>query len=385
MEGTFLLHSTGGRGYAHTTFSCRGKAIMGRRLPDWRWLSRLSNEELSRYDIAVVNLACAVGLPGTERMDPDLCLARLDYFADRVRHYTELAMPRFRTNPEKYENSEAYFRVLCLVTVLQRHMGVRYNPDKKAEDAPFYAEDSFIFGVLQGPGGTCATLPVVYIAVGRRLGYPLKLVTAKGGPKMDHSFARWEGEDGERFNVEGSGDGMHCPPDGSYRTGRYQLSPKDEKLSGHLKSMTPRMELAGFLVERACEWRDRKQLRECVDALAWSASLVPEDRVRANTLDHRINDWTAELKALMPPAFPKLYVRYTHRRYPATLPEDVEYDIHALGASDNILKDPELNRVWWDRMRRGERRAGDPVAVHAVSHPGGCDITFELVRGAAVN
>ena len=35
-------------------------------LPDFRELAKLSNEELGKYDIAVVNLACSLGLPGSE-------------------------------------------------------------------------------------------------------------------------------------------------------------------------------------------------------------------------------------------------------------------------------------------------------------------------------
>jgi hypothetical protein len=55
----------------------------------------------------------------------------------------------------------------------------------------FFADPSkvFLHGLL-GPErvGTCSSLPVLYVAVGRQLGYPLKLVTAKG-----HLFVRWEG------------------------------------------------------------------------------------------------------------------------------------------------------------------------------------------------
>ncbi len=34
-------------------------------------------------------------------------------------------------------------------------------------------------------GGTCVSMPVLYTAVARRLGYPVKLVLAKG-----HAFCR---------------------------------------------------------------------------------------------------------------------------------------------------------------------------------------------------
>jgi hypothetical protein len=37
-------------------------------------------------------------------------------------------------------------------------------------DAPLDVADSFIHGIIQGNGGTCASIPVVVSAVGRRLG-----------------------------------------------------------------------------------------------------------------------------------------------------------------------------------------------------------------------
>ncbi len=51
---------------------------------DWRRLACLSNEELGRFDIAAVNLACAEGLPDAAGIDVTSYLARLDEWADMV-------------------------------------------------------------------------------------------------------------------------------------------------------------------------------------------------------------------------------------------------------------------------------------------------------------
>ena len=86
----------------------------------------------------------------------------------------------------------------ALVTCLQKHLGVYYN--LSFSDGEYDATDSrnlFVHGILGGHGGTCVTMPVLYIAVGRRLGYPLYLARAR-----EHLFARWEQPEGERFNVE---------------------------------------------------------------------------------------------------------------------------------------------------------------------------------------
>ena len=167
----------------------------------WKEFALMSEEELASRDVAQVNLACAAGLPDADRIDVPRCLERLDFYARRVRQDTERLMYRFRCKPYDFHNSEAYFRVLVLITVLQRDLGVRYNPAKIPVEVPLDTADSFIHGVLFGDGGTCGSMPVVYAAVGRRLGYPIKLAEAMG-PGAKHCFARWEGENGELFNIE---------------------------------------------------------------------------------------------------------------------------------------------------------------------------------------
>lgn len=142
---------------------------------DWRHLRELSEAELAKYDIAAVNLACAAGLPGAERIDNSHCLRTLDDWADTVKRWTDAAFDEFfRPDPGGFRHSEPYFRIVALVTALQRHCGVKYDPNKigaKPEDR-FDFDEMFVHGVLQVAGGTCATLPIVYAAVGRRLGYP---------------------------------------------------------------------------------------------------------------------------------------------------------------------------------------------------------------------
>jgi hypothetical protein len=101
------------------------------------------------------------------------------------------------------------------------------------------------------PGGTCASLPVLYVAVGRRLGYPLRLVTTCG-----HVFARWDGRDHpnpawrERFNIEGSGEGFSSYDDEHYKTWPFKISDADVRANGYLVSLTPMEEFAQFLAAR---------------------------------------------------------------------------------------------------------------------------------------
>ena len=345
----------------------------------WDQLVHESDEELARRDIAEVNLACAADLPGSKWINHEYCTEFLDRAAGLVEQATERAWPKFQRRPWQYEKSEAYFRVLVLITVLQRDLGVRYNPDKISENVPLDTADTFIHGIIQGNGGTCASMPVVYAAVGRRLGYPIKLVSTKGR-HSEHMFARWDVPGGERFNIEATNKGLSTFSDDYYRTCRYQLTPEMEKKGGYLKSLTPREELSGFLVQRAFRWKDVKQSRRAADALAWASALVPDNEYHINTLKKDMNEWLIRLGSLKPAAFPALHIWAPRRRYPATLPLETEHRLLGIEATENLLSDEELENKWWKPMRHGKLRSPGPKVALVDYVDGYCHIRFQFTN-----
>ena len=86
----------------------------------------------------------------------------------------------------------------------------------------------------------CVINPVLYVAVGRRLGHPLKLVTTRG-----HLFARWD-DDKERFNIEATNEGLNCFPDKYYHHWPFELTELEIKSGRYLRSLTREEQLAVF-------------------------------------------------------------------------------------------------------------------------------------------
>jgi hypothetical protein len=243
--------------------------------PWFRMMARetgYSDQQLANRDIGSLNLEAALGLPGTERLNLDACVQKLNSWAKQLRAYTEEHWPRFVNSPKKYGGTPARFRMLALVTFLQKHLGVRYNMafsqgDYNATDA----RDMFIHGMLSGHGGTCGTMPVLYIAVGRRLGYPLYLVRAK-----EHSFARWEERGGERFNIECTSPGFRALNDEHYRHLPKPLSRAELESGMFLRNLRPREVLAQFLCDRAHCLMDNLRAGEAVMACFLAAQLAPK-------------------------------------------------------------------------------------------------------------
>ncbi len=301
---------------------------------EWRDLVRLSDRDLARVDIALVNLACAAGLPGSDQIDIDHCLRVLDSWAWQTRCFTERVMPLSHDGRSDYPDSEPRFRIQALVTYLQRDLGLRFRMDRRSDDAVYEPADSFLHGIIQGQGGTCGSLPVLYVAVGRRLGYPLMLAMTRG-----HLYVRWDAlPSGECFNIEASGDGVSFFPDDYYRTDRFEMAPETEAACGYLQSLSPREELAIFLVQRGECWMQESVYGDAAMSFAWAHEIDPRRRQHALLTMQALRKWDEKLRTMLSPgSFPILDIRLPPRQF-ANWPHEVEREFVRLRVREELLR-----------------------------------------------
>ena len=238
----------------------------------------LPTSELGRCDTAMLNLLCAQGLPGAEQINISDYLATLDQWARHVRSETERNFHKFRDNPADFYYSEGYSRMLIIAVVMYEDFGIRYNPDRIAisgnldPNDRFFADsrDIFLHGLVGNRRmGTCSSMPVLYAAIGRRLGYPLKLATTKA-----HLFLRWE-DDKERFDLEATGKGMNRYDDEHFKQWPFLVSDEEIRTEGYLKSLTATEELAVFLSLRGDCLKEAGRMTEAADCFAAALHLSP--------------------------------------------------------------------------------------------------------------
>jgi hypothetical protein len=232
-----------------------------------------SPDELGKADIALMNLLCAKGLPGAENLDIPAVLTKLDEWAAKVKSETQRHLYRV-TDPkyaEHYAHSEARLRAEFIVQCLQEDCGVHYNEARINQPDFRDSRDLFLHGMTGSNGGTCSSMPVLYAAVGRRLGYPIKLVLAK-----QHIFCRWEnGKD--RLNFDGATNGgVNYDPDEHYRDWPHKITDAEMASGEFLKSLTPKEELATFLLQRACCLQAHHRIDEERACLAEALQLMPK-------------------------------------------------------------------------------------------------------------
>ena len=241
-----------------------------------------SPDLLSHLDIAEMNLECAKGLNGSEDLNSTEVLTKLDVWANQIKEETDKLLPRFRINPAEYNNSEAFFRMMVFATVLQQDYQIRYKEDPlfrfgadRALPNEFFFKNSadiFIHGLTsETRQGTCSSLPMLYVALGRRMGYPLKLVPAK-----EHLFVRWD--DGkERVNIEATSKGFVSNTDEEYKKFPLPISEQEVRTGRYLENMTPVQELATCLMVRAFCLMANNQIEESKKATDLSCRLDPNN------------------------------------------------------------------------------------------------------------
>jgi len=297
-------------------------------VPDLGHLVMLLPGQLEGMDLAVMNLECAEGLPGNENLNIPAALDELDAWAEHVREETERNLHRFREHPEESYNSESYWRAAMMITVLQQDYGVHYNLERMRDLSMTHGEDVFITGLL-GPlrEGTCSSMPVLYVVIGRRLGYPLHLVCANG-----HYFARWETKDGKvRFNMEATAKGLTCESDDYYKGWPYPLS-KDELDSGvYLRSLTSAEELAECLEMRGWVLDALQRMPEAEVCYAEAHALMPNNPVHRGWLILAGGKEDMMARGLLNPNDPNNPFRY--KQPPPYVPapdltDDQKYVIH---------------------------------------------------------
>jgi hypothetical protein len=254
----------------------------------WNDLTHLSDESLEAQNLAVVNLACAVDLPGAEMLDVAACLQTLDSWTGQIRRETARYAPQFHRDASAFENSWPYFRMLVMTTVLQQDFGVRYDPALIDRD-DFFSKPEYLFvhGVLEGKGGTCTSLPPLYVSIGRRLGYPLRLVQTHS-----HLFARWDDpRNGERLNIECTANGLNCHSDDYYRSWPQPTTPRDEQRYGWLVSQTPREDLAWFLITRGHCLLENHRYRQAVEAYSQAVALTQRHHGYEACVQNAVSRW----------------------------------------------------------------------------------------------
>ncbi len=248
----------------------------------------LSEDKLARVDVARMNLLCATGLPNAENINLNDYLLTINRWAEVVKNAEDKYLPTFYRNPAKYENSLSKFRAITLVLTFKEDLKCGYNMELVRSGAMqdwrsmrFFKDsrDLFLHGLIERQQGTCASLPFLVVALGRRCGYPLYLVSSKG-----HLFCRWQ-EPAESFNIEASIRGVDIFPDSYYLTYPHPFTEAERADEKYLETHTPIEVLSLLMSTRAVCFKANGLFKNAVEAYEVSLRGFPNSKLTRAYID----------------------------------------------------------------------------------------------------
>ena len=255
-------------------------------------LLSLTDTELANLDPLVMNLVVAKEVPELQTIDIERYAKIVDRWAQAIQAGLRAFEPEARrTDPLYTQNPQLWQAGSMSIAVAGPRIGIAYTADTLNAGDP---GQLFLPGLIDNKTGTCSSMPVLYLAIAHRLGWPLKAVVSR-----DHFWCRWD--DGvKRFNLEAtaaSSDGsigsFTSTSDEDYI---QQLgTPKRAIDSGSdFTSLTPRQLLGVFLQTRAAYWAAHKQWERAEHDLLLARTCFPRNRdifgFLLETMAHRSAD-----------------------------------------------------------------------------------------------
>jgi hypothetical protein len=240
-----------------------------------RDLVAMSDAELEAMDPLVMNMIVAKAVPDLANIDFARYCRIVDGWADRNgRGLVASEAAESRTSAAYKADPDIWRAGGMAVALAGPTIGIAYTREINMRNHA----DLFVPGLIDTKRGTCSNMPVLYMAVAHRLGWPLKAVVA-----ADHMWCRWD--DGtKQFNLEATsttaagGDGaFSTPPDESYRTD-LKVSSKAEEVGSDMATLTARQALGVYLQQRSAFFRETDRWAEAEEDLLLARVCFPQNR-----------------------------------------------------------------------------------------------------------
>ncbi len=208
-------------------------------------LSKLSEEEI---DIGNVSLLLA------KEAYPDLDVKKYSKQIDRM-----VEDIRKLTNGSK----DPDFRIRAINTYLYLDRGIHYD-----KEDPYSKKDKnrFLNGILDTKSGSCTTMPLLYLAIAQRLGYPIYPAAAP-----QHLFLRYVTPNMEMENIEATGGGGYSSDEHYIKV--MDIPEKGIQNGAYLETMTYKQMLGDLITENGTYWGRQNDLMRAIKYLEIGTSL----------------------------------------------------------------------------------------------------------------
>lgn len=222
-------------------------------------VQNLINVPEDKIDLGATALAFASEIyPG---IDMRSYSAQIDLLAEQVRRLAK-------------NSKDPDYRIRCLNTVLlvqERFQGTRDLSSARQ------SERYYLNHVLATKQGNCVSMPLLYIAVAQRLGWPIYQVHVP-----DHSFVRYVDPKLKQQNIEATSNGGYVP-DGEYGKD-FLVSERGRESGAYLRTLTRRETLSDLAGINGITFIRRRDWEKGVAYLELATKLNPRSDVAWSNL-----------------------------------------------------------------------------------------------------
>jgi regulator of sirC expression with transglutaminase-like and TPR domain len=309
-------------------------------------LANLSEEEIDLGEVAL--LLASEAYPD---LDIPRYVAQLDRLAAEIRRFTDQMRSRTRSA------AEPDYVIRAMNTYLYKRLGFHYD----RED--MYAtqlKNRYLNGVLDTKAGSCTTLPLLYLALAKRLDYPVYPVAAP-----QHLFCRFRLPDGTYQNIEATAGGWS--PDEDYIIS-MEIPQQGLKSGAYLENMTYRQLLGDLIIENGGYWARQGDFLRAVRYYELGLTLNPKAAEAYRMLGHACKQLAKEYHHMairLPSLANQPALELTRDIYVTNSRRYAEQSEEAFERADQLGAAAPTQANYW--VRQNELRA----AAQTASQPGG--------------
>ncbi|MBI3377384.1 MAG: hypothetical protein HY035_03130 [Nitrospirae bacterium] len=224
--------------------------LSGQAFADENAIIRLLSLPEEKIDVGKTALIIAKDI--YPEIDVNAYSAKIDAMVSNVRILTK-------------GSSDPDYRIRALNTYLYKIVGIKYDFSD-----PFgkNTKNRYINGVLDSKRGNCVSIPILYLAIAQRLGYPVYAVAAP-----EHLFLRYVDPIFKDQNIEATGGGGYSS-DKEYIK-NFQISKAGIKSGTYLKTMSHRALVADMVSQLAGYWIEKGDFRRAIRYLEKCVKISP--------------------------------------------------------------------------------------------------------------
>jgi hypothetical protein len=240
-------------------------------------LLALSDADLERVDVVVLNLAVARGIKSLQHLDVQRYIDVIDDWTKQFADFLpECEARNFNRFPERFHNDVHFFRMGALAGFLGSHIGIAYIEEQRNLEKIAYTDPSHLFinGVIDTKRGTCGNLAALHVSIARRLGWPVAICSAGS-----HWLSKYD--DGKvKHTIETSKigiPGFDVKPDSWYME-HFKFPHKGVLCGSELRKLSAREMLGAFVASRGRHHTDIRRPQTADLDYSLARHLLPNHR-----------------------------------------------------------------------------------------------------------